>query len=348
MLKNYFEKRKEKKIKLKALKKEKDIGLFREYFELVAETLVYVFFVMTFLLQSFVIPTGSMIDNLLVGDHLLVGKVSYSDSLGKLDSLVFPQTKIERGMIVTFRAPHEMEKEYVKRVIALPGETVKIVKQQVYINGQPLKEEYKNHFDNKIYYIADGNRIMEELIEGEDGAADTLVKTIISDEEKTRSDEVYKKGSDGKFSFIDKTEQPLGTYNDIHVYSTNDNDLEPTWCRDNFPLDYMTYDVEPMFNIYKSYWSSLINTVEGKVFKVPEGHYFCMGDNRDNSLDSRFWGPVPKNLITGKPWRIYWSFDSTTEEYLTPGLGYKIKDIFKTILNFFPKTRWSRTLKKIE
>jgi hypothetical protein len=86
----------------------------------------------------------------------------------------------------------------------------------------------------------------------------------------------------------------------------------------------------------------------GRAFKIPEDNYFCMGDNRDNSLDSRFWGPVSKNLITGKPWRIYWSYASTTDEYLTPGIAHKIKDLFKTILNFFGKTRWNRTLKKVE
>jgi signal peptidase I len=73
-----------------------------------------------------------------------------------------------------------------------------------------------------------------------------------------------------------------------------------------------------------------------------------MGDNRDSSYDSRFWGPLPQEYIIGKPWRIYWSFDSTTEEYLTPGILHKIKDIFKTIINFIPKTRWKRMFKKFE
>jgi signal peptidase I len=73
-----------------------------------------------------------------------------------------------------------------------------------------------------------------------------------------------------------------------------------------------------------------------------------MGDNRDNSFDSRFWGPVHEDLIIGKPWRIYWSYHSSSDEYLTTGIIYKIKDIFKTVVHFFSKTRWKRTLKKIE
>lgn len=219
-----------------------DISAPREYFELITETLVYVFFVMTFLLQSFVIPTGSMQDNILIGDHILVDKVAYSNAIGFFDKILFPQLKIQRGMIVTFKAPAEMEKEYVKRIIGLPGETIKIIDKKVYINGTPLDEPYTFFKDPTIE----------------------------------------------------------------HSY------------RDNFPE-----------------------------FKVPENHYFCMGDNRDHSYDSRFWGPVPADNIIGKPWRIYWSFESSTDEYLTPGFWYKIKDIGKTFLNFFTKTRWNRTIKKI-
>lgn len=240
MLKKYLEKRKQKKIERKGQKKE--IGFFREYFELIVETLIYVFFVMTFLLQSFVIPTGSMENNLLIGDHLLVEKISYSRSLGKIDGLFFPQKKIERGMIVTFKAPPEMEKEYVKRVIGLPGDTVRIENKKVYINGKPLTEKYTYFKDSNI------------------------------------------------------------------IDSVRDNMSD---------------------------------------FLVPEDHYFCMGDNRDNSFDSRFWGPVPADNIIGKPWRVYWSYKSSTDEYLTPGAIHKIKDIFKTALNFFSKTRWNRTGMKI-
>lgn len=246
MTETYLEKRKkERQERKEARLKERAErgGAFREYFELITETLIFVFFVMTFLLQSFVIPTGSMEDTLLIGDHLLVDKVSYSRSFGFLDSVLLPQQKIERGMIVTFKSPAEMEKEYVKRVIGLPGDTIKIINKQVFINGEPLEETYTYFKDDEI-----------------------------------RND-----------------------------------------YRDNFPD-----------------------------FVVPADHYFCMGDNRDNSYDSRFWGPVPEEYIIGKPWRIYWSYDSSTEEYLTADAWYKVKDIFRTIINFIPRTRWGRTIKKIE
>ena len=224
------------------IKKPREVGVFREYFELIAETLVYVFFVTTFLLQSFVIPTSSMEDTLLVGDHLLVNKVAYSRSISALDRLVLPQTEITRGMIVTFKAPPEMEKEFVKRVIALPGESISIENKKVFINGKPLAEPY-------VYF--------------------------------------------------------------------KDPNIENGF-RDNFPP-----------------------------YKVPEGNFFCMGDNRDNSFDCRYWGPVPADYIIGKPWRIYWSYDSTSAEYLTPGIFNKVKDLVLTVVNFFGKTRWSRTIKKV-
>ena len=227
----------------KKIKPAREQDFFRELFELFSEVLIYVFFVMTFLLQSFVIPTGSMEDTLLIGDHLLVDKVVYSRSVGGIEPIFFPQVKIERGMIVTFKSPAEIEKEYVKRVIGMPGESIKIVNKKVYINGEPIDEPY-----------------------------------------------IYLK----------------------------DERIEDTY-RDNFPE-----------------------------YQIPEKHYFCMGDNRDNSFDSRFWGPVPEDYIIGRPWRIYWSYESKSEEYLTPGIFHKIKDIFLTAINFFGKTRWNRTLLRVE
>jgi len=233
----------EKETTAKEKENERKYGSFRENFELITETLIYVFFVMTFLLQSFVIPTGSMEDNILVGDHILVDKVAYANSWGTLDSVMLPRLEIERGMIVTFKSPAELEKEYVKRVIGLPGERIKIVKKKVYIDDEPLAEPYTFFKDPNI-----------------------------------------------QMSY-----------------------------RDNFPE-----------------------------FRVPEHYYFCMGDNRDNSYDSRYWGPVPADFIIGKPWRVYWSYESSTEEYLTPGFWHKLRDLGKTIINFIPKTRWARMMKELE
>lgn len=275
-------------------KNEKEVAAVREYFELFSETLIYVFFVMTFLLQSFVIPTGSMKNNILVGDHLLVNKVAYSRTGNAVDNIVFPQSKIERGSVVTFKAPAEMEKEYVKRVIALPGETIRIVDKNVYIDGKLLNEPYTRFEDGKTFTNKPGDNFPLQSAE----YANVL----------------------GKTSYL-----PF-YINDENGFVDQKRSRE---FRDRFE-------------------DSVIKLKNGNVFKVPEGHYFCMGDNRDRSYDSRFWGPVPAEFIIGKPWRIYWSFDATTDEYLNQDPRHKIKDIFTTIINFIPKTRWDRTIKKVE
>ena len=246
------------------VKKERTVSVGREYFELIVETLIYVFFVNTFLLQSFVIPTASMENTLLIGDHLLVNKVAYSRSLSKLEKMVLPQVAIQRGMVVTFKAPPDMEKEYVKRVIGVPGDRLRVSARQVFINGRPLPEPYVR------------------FASVENGA-----------------------------------EFPPQNYYDWYF---------------QFPYNLRLTEKNPD---------------GGLDYIVPPDHYFCMGDNRDNSFDSRFWGPVPFDYIVGKPWRIYWSFQSSSEEYLTPGIIYKIKDLALTVVRFFTRTRWDRTVKAI-
>jgi signal peptidase I len=240
----------------------------RTYFEVVIEVILFVFFVHAFLLQTYVIPSPSMENSMLIGDHLVVDKVGYSRSLNGIDGLFLPQVKIQRGMIVTFSGPHEINhgksvKNLVKRVIALPGETIQIIDDKVYINDIPIDEPY-------AYYKSGGG---------------------------------------------------IATFPPLHAYQ---------W-HPGFP------------SIFRS---SVVETPLGKAFKVPEGHYFCMGDNRNNSFDSRGWGPLPDNYIIGRPWRVYWSFDSSSRDYLTPGFWHRIKDIVRTMANFFTKTRWERTLKK--
>jgi signal peptidase I len=248
-------------------KKKKKEGAFRENIEMILEVLVLVFFINAFLLQSFGIPTPSMEDNMLVGDHLLVDKVAYSQSISKIDGVLFPQQKIKRGMIVVFKSPPEVKAgnldrlTYVKRVIGLPGELLQIIANRVHINGTPLDEPY-----------------------------------------------VFLKGEPAVPADF-PPENPI------------------LWW-DEFP---------PQFR------KSLVHTETGMAFKIPEGHYFCMGDNRNISADSRIWGPVPGDFFIGKPWRIYWSFAASTDHFLNKGF---LKRTLDTVLNFFKRTRWNRILKK--
>ena len=124
---------------------------FREYFELIAETAVFVFFVMTFVVQAFQIPTGSMIPKLLVGDFLLVNKMAYVRPSFPLEGALLPQKQIKRKDIVVFKWPKDLTKDFVKRVIGLEGDKVEIRAKQLYVNDQPIDEPYKIHKDDKAY-----------------------------------------------------------------------------------------------------------------------------------------------------------------------------------------------------
>ncbi len=276
--------------------KKREISVFREYFEMIAEVLAFVFFINTFLLQSQAIPTSSMEDTMLIGDHLLVNKAAYSPYINQADRLPFPRADIKRGDIVTFKGPPEMEKDYVKRVIGLPGEAFRIKDKKVYINGQLLPEPY-----------------------------------------------AYFKGDKSGFRFGDTfpLEAPriidaLGTKSHLPFYLLRKDETGIDQERSREFCQRFEHCIQ---------WNESRGVRE---FKIPAGHYFCMGDNRDNSHDSRFWGPLPAEYIIGQPWRVYWSYKSKTEEYLTPGVVHKIKDIGSTIVHFFSRTRWKRTFKKPE
>src|SRR5512143_2179369 len=119
-------------------KKKRDKSLFREYFELIAETAVFVFFVLTWVVQAFQIPTGSMEPTLLVGDFLLVNKFVYSNTDSAIDRALLPRRAIRRQDIVVFKYPNELNRDYVKRAIGFPGETVEIKDKTVLIDGKPI------------------------------------------------------------------------------------------------------------------------------------------------------------------------------------------------------------------
>jgi len=228
-------------------KKKREKSVFREYFELIAETAVFVFFVMTFVVQAFQIPTGSMEPTLLIGDFLLVNKLVYASTASSIEEKILPRKAIRRQDIVVFKWPNDLTKDFVKRVIGLPGEKIEIKNKQVFVNDKPLDEKYKVHNDSQI---------------------------------------------------ISK--------NDYYHYDDT--------IRDNF----------------------------GPV-TVPAGHIFVMGDNRDNSADSRYWGFLPLTYVKGRPWMIYFSYRAERDAYQKTSL----KDRLKKLVNFLPKARWGRILKVI-
>ena len=223
-------------------------------------TIILLLFGTTTLVQAFVIPTGSMEDTLLIGDHLLVDKLAYAPS-GPVSKYLLPYDAIERGDIIVFRYPIDVSQTYVKRVVGIPGDRIRIENKQVFRNGQKLNEPY------------------------------TYFKT----------------------EYIDS-------------------------YRDNFPGT-------PNTRITEEAQEMLEKHVVGNEVVVPPGRYFAMGDNRDSSFDSRYWGFVPRDNIIGKPLIIYWSYDAPTERLASSTISFD--HALDLLQNFFVKTRWRRTFKLI-
>ncbi len=237
----------------------------REYFESLVITVILALFGTTFIIQAFKIPTPSMEDNLLVGDHLLVNKFAFGTPGAVIDRIL-PFKDVERGNIIVFRYPGDLTKHYVKRVVGLPGERLKIVDKQVFINGEPIEEPYKIH------------------------------------------------------------RSPPGAYADPF--------------RDYFPPRPHPGRRYSGVNQDLYWYEEYLRETE---ILIPEGHYFAMGDNRDDSADSRYWGFVPREDIVGKALVIYWSYETDAAEYRRTGVGDRFQQIIDLGTNFFRKTRWSRT-----
>lgn len=248
--------------------------IIREYFESAVVTVIMALFGMTFIVQAVKVPTGSMQNTIVVGDHLLVNKFIFAPGPGLP---VLPQREIRRGDIIVFKYPgnpHNTARDqqednipfkvnYVKRVIGLPGETVELRGLQVYINGQPLPE----------HVIVARNVNEKAPLE------------IIEDTPR-RGDEKW-----NVYYFEDTVEAARAG---------------------------QAASVSPDFHY-----------AVGKPEKVPANSYFVMGDDRDNSLDSRAWGFVPRDLILGRAMFVYWSYDETQS--------------FSSPVDFFSNTRWRRT-----
>ncbi len=224
-------------------------------------TVLLLLFGTTTLVQAFVIPTGSMEDSLLIGDHLLVDKLAYAPH-GVISQYLLPYQEVERGDVIVFRYPMDLNQTFVKRVVGVPGDRIRMVEKDLWLNGAKIYEPYVVH----------------------------------------------------KSDYIDA-------------------------YRDNFP------GVAPSVQIYEPALRMLSDHVENGELVVPEGNYFAMGDNRDQSLDSRYWGFVPRQHIVGKPLIIYWSYDAPTSHLQDPGISLDhLRDL---ATNFFTKTRWTRTFKLI-
>lgn len=236
----------------------------REYAESLLVTVLLALFGTTFVVQAFKIPSPSMEPTLLVGDHLLVNKFLYGGRGAWYDRLL-PYREIRRGDIIVFKFPYDDHAHYVKRVIGVPGDRLKIVDQQVYINGEPLDEPYKVH---------------------------------------------------------------TGRY-------------------DAFGANFPPVSADFLRDVRREWAGEIMKHVHKGELLVPPGKYFVMGDNRDSSLDSRFWGFADRESVMGRPMFIYWSVEATSADYTDRSLWGRVTGVAHTITRLPAKTRWGRMLRGV-
>jgi signal peptidase I len=220
---------------------------------------IFSIFVITFIVQAFQIPSGSMENTLLIGDFLLVDKLHFAGAAGP--GRLLPYGTIKRGDIVVFYFPVDASQFLVKRVIGLPGDHIRLRDKAVYVNGEPLRENYVVHKQ----WLPDG-------------------------------------------------------------------------YRDNFP-NKQGYSRE----IDRRWRYELSRYVTGGELVVPADQYFVMGDNRDNSLDSRYWGFVPRANIVGRPLVIYLSVKGSE----AGGSGDKLIHSGQTLAHLLQLARWDRMFRLV-
>jgi signal peptidase I len=225
-------------------------SVFREYLEALIVAAIFLGFTNTFVLKTFYIPSGSMMETLLIGDHLFVNRFIFGPQQTGIERAVLPGRAVQRGDIVIFRSPETPELDLVKRCIGLPGDVIEVIDKELYVNGGHVVDEgYTQHVDPRLYARA------------------------------------------GPWAQEQKR-------------------------RDNFGP-----------------------------FAVPAEHLFCMGDNRDQSYDSRYFGPVPLAHVKGRAVMVYWSYGGETPDGNWRGWGPRLRQLLNTVLGFVPKTRWGRTFK---
>ncbi len=227
-------------------------------------TILLLLFGTTTLAQAFVIPTGSMQDTLLIGDHLLVDKLAYAPA-GPIGKQLLPYQEPKHGDIIVFRYPPDIHQTLVKRLIGMPGDRLRIDRGVVYRNGLRLNEPYVFH----------------------------------------------------KYAY--------------------DPEL------DNFPNPCCRAVKEQLAQLMQQ--EMLDENVHSGELLVPAGSYFAMGDDRDNSSDSRYWGFVPRENLVGKPFLIFWSYRASTEDLIGDSAGSMLTHFLDLSQHFFTRTRWDRTLK---
>jgi signal peptidase I len=235
-----------------------------EFLASLAEVLVTGLFIITFVLQAFEIPSSSMEDTLLIGDHVFVNREQFARPTRGIGPLL-PYRDIRRGDIVVFLSPEEPGLFVVKRIVGVPGDRIHLRDGALFRNGEKLVEPDVRH--------------------------------------------------------------KIANYDPY---------------RDNFPA------VPPseMYGVTSQDWQDTLHSyVQGEDVVVPPNSYFGMGDNRDVSKDSRYWGFIPRKNVIGRPMFVYWSFITPADQYQMRSAGDRLRFLAHIVIHFFDETRWSRTLR---
>ena len=238
-----------------------------EFLASLAAVLVTGLFIITFVMQAFEIPSSSMENTLLIGDHVFVNRIQFAPKSSWVGSLL-PYRDVRRGDIVVFLHPdpHDAGTYVVKRIMGLPGDRIHLRDGVVYRNGVALDEPYIDH--------------------------------------------------------------------DADAFDP---------YRNNFP----SVPASDEYGVYPNWIVDSRSFIQGDDLVVPPDHYFAMGDHRGVSLDSRYWGFIPKENVIGRPMFIYWSFETPGDQYRKTSWGDRILFLGKVVLHFFDETRWKRTLKVV-
>jgi signal peptidase I len=260
--------KRDKKPKQAAPEKHKETTA--EFIASMASVLVTGLFIITFIVQAFEIPSSSMENTLLIGDHVFVDRVRFAPQTKWVGPLL-PYREVKRGDIVVFVSVDTPGMYIVKRIVGIPGDHLRVVGGDLYRNGEKLNESYVIHSDPQ------------------------------------------------------NPPTPYSMY------------------RDYFPR----FAPPEGLDIPQEWLLTLGSHIQGGEVVVPPDTYFGMGDNRDVSKDSRYWGFIPRANIIGRPMFIYWSFETPRGQYQKNTVADRISFVVHVITHFFTETRWNRTLKLV-